>query len=253
VVVPGLAWTNEQLIDAGLQRADSESARNALAAAHLAGAEIASSCSAVFLVASAGLLNARRATTTWWLAPLFRRLFPAVALETDAMVVTDGRLTTAGAAMAQLDLMLSIIARHGDVQLADQCARLLLLDQRRSQSRYMALSYLTASDERVDRAERWARARLHQPLPVSALADAAALGVRTFARRCERATGLSPVRLVQRMRVEKAVELLETTALGLDEIARRVGYAEPSTLRKLLRRDAALGARMLRAGRTPMA
>lgn len=249
VIVPGLAWSDERCIRDGLQRPDAELARGALKAAARAGAEIAGSCSAVFLVASAGLLNRRRATTTWWLAPLFRRLFPEVALESDGMVVTDGKLTTAGAAMAQLDLMLSIIARHGDPGLADHCARLLLLDERRSQSRYMAISYLTAADERVGRAERWAGQRLHKALAISQLAAAAGLGSRTFARRCARATGLSPIRLIQRLRVEKAVELLETTSLGFDEIARRVGYTEPSTLRKLLRRDVARGARAIRVGR----
>jgi AraC-like DNA-binding protein len=113
----------------------------------------------------------------------------------------------------------------------------------------MALSYLTAADERISRAERWARARLHQGFSISDLAEAAGLGLRTFARRCERVTGLSPMKLVQRLRVERALELLETTRLTLEEISEQVGYAEPSTLRKLLHREAALSARTSRAGR----
>ena len=249
VIVPGLAWMDEQLVREGLQRRDAEMARKALHAAFRSGAEIASSCSAVFLVASAGLLDGRRATTTWWLAPLFRKLFPKVMLDTDAMVLTDGEVTTAGAAMAQLDLMLSIIARHAGPDLADSCARFLLLDQRQSQSRYMALSFLATADERVSRAERWACARLHRSFSISELAKAVGLGARTFARRCERATGLSPVRFVQKLRIEKAMELLETTRLSLDEIAERVGYADPSTLRKLLHRERTPGARASRAGR----
>jgi transcriptional regulator GlxA family with amidase domain len=246
MIVPGLAWTDERLVREGLQRRDAELARKTLLAAYRSGAEIASSCSAVFLVASAGLLDTRRATTTWWLAPLFRQLFPAVVLDTDAMVLTDTGVTTAGAAMAQLDLMLSIVARHGGPDLADSCARFLLLDKRPSQSRYMALSFLAGTDERVSRAERWARTRLHQNFSISELADAVGLGGRTFARRCERATGLSPVRFLQKLRVEKAMELLETTKLGFDEIADRVGYADPSTLRKLLHRDKTPGARVSR-------
>ncbi|WP_202330171.1 GlxA family transcriptional regulator [Mesorhizobium sp. L-8-3] len=249
VIVPGLAWTDEQLVRDGLQRRDAEMARKALRAAFQSGAEIASSCSAVFLVASAGLLDARCATTTWWLAPLFRQLFPKVILDTDAMVLTDGRVTTAGAAMAQLDMMLSIIARHAGPDLADSCARFLLLDQRQSQSRYMALSFLAAADERVSRAERWARARLHRTFSISELAKAAGLGARTFARRCERATGLSPVRFVQKLRVDKAMELLETTRFSLGEIAEKVGYSDPSTLRKLLHRERTSGARASRAVR----
>ncbi|MET4491215.1 helix-turn-helix domain-containing protein [Bradyrhizobium sp. LA7.1] len=239
VIVPGLAWIDEQLIREGLHRRDAEAARKYLKAAFRSGAEIASSCSAVFLVASSGLLDGRHATTTWWLAPLFRSLFPKVLLDTDAMVLTDGSITTAGAAMAQLDLMLSIISRHAGPDLAESCARFLLLDQRQSQSRYMALSYLAAADEKISRAERWACARLHRTFSISDLAKAVGLGARTFARRCERVTGLSPVRFVQKLRVDKAMDLLETTRLSLDEIAERIGYADPSTLRRLLNRERA--------------
>ncbi|WP_338075865.1 helix-turn-helix domain-containing protein [Bradyrhizobium zhanjiangense] len=79
--------------------------------------------------------------------------------------------------------------------------------------------------------------------------DSGSLGARTFARRCERASGLSPVRFVQRLRVDKAMELLETTRLSLDDIAEKVGYADPSTLRKLLHREKTPGARASRAAR----
>lgn len=246
LIVPGLALTDEAAVSAALARPDAELARRRLNEAHARGAEIASSCSGVFLLASAGLLDRRRATTSWWLAPLFRRLFPAVTLDTEAMVVRDGRLTTAGAAMAQLDLMLAVIARHAGAELAAGCARYLLVEPRLSQARYMAIRFLTAADERIDRAERWARTRLEQTFSMAELADAAGLGARTFARRLERATGLSPVRFVQRLRVERAVELLETTRLPLEEIAHQVGYAEPSTLRRLLRRQGE-GAREIRA------
>ncbi|MFN3513821.1 MAG: GlxA family transcriptional regulator [Phenylobacterium sp.] len=247
LVVPGLALTNEEAVIEGLSRKDAVAARRRLMEAFTQGAEIASSCSAVFLVAAAGVLDGRRATTSWWLSPLFRRLYPAVSLDTDAMVVTDGRVTTAGAAMAQMDLMLSVIARHSDVSLAERCARYMLLEERKSQARYMAIGFLSGADEQISRAERWARKRLEENFPIGALAEAAGLTARTFARRLERTTGLSPVRFLQRLRVERAVELLETTRLPFDEIARRVGYAEPSTLRRLLRREGGLGAREIRS------
>jgi transcriptional regulator GlxA family with amidase domain len=237
VIVPGLGLTNEDEVTAGLARRDAADARRRLVAAVGAGAEIATSCSGAFLLASAGLLDRRSATTSWWLAPLFRRLYPQVRLDTRALVIKDGPVVTAGAAMAQMDLMLSVVARHGGSRLADECARYLLLDDRRSQSRYMALSHLAAADERVARAERWARDRLERPCAVDELAAAAGLTPRTFARRVSRATGLSPVRFLQRLRIERAVELMETTKLPFEEIARRVGYAESSTLRRLIRRD----------------
>ncbi|GGB33224.1 hypothetical protein GCM10011505_13410 [Tistrella bauzanensis] len=160
-------------------------------------------------------------------------MFP---LDVDALVVQDGAVTTAGAAMAQMDLMLAVIARHGGPGLAQDCARLLLLDHRRSQARYMAPGFMAATDDCIARAGAWARARLDQPFTINQLAAAMGMAPRTLARRMARATGLSPVGFVQRLRIERATELLDTTTLPLDEIARRVGYAEPSTLRRLMRR-----------------
>ncbi|MBN9488487.1 MAG: helix-turn-helix domain-containing protein [Alphaproteobacteria bacterium] len=246
VVVPGLGMTTEEEVTVRLARRDAGLARRRLAAAVEGGAHVATSCSGAFLFAAAGLLDGRRASTTWWLAPLFRRMHPSVILDPDALVVTDGPVTTAGAAMAQMDLMLAIVARRAGARLADACARYLLLDKRRSQSRYMALGFLAAADERVARAERWARKRLGEDFTVDDFAKSAALSPRTFARRVERAVGLSPVRFLQRLRVERAVELLETTKLSLEEIARQVGYAEPSTLRRLIHRSGLSGPRHLR-------
>ena len=106
---------------------------------------------------------------------------------------------------------------------------------------------LVAADEPVRRAQAWARDRLEAGLTVDDLAAAAGLAPRTFSRRIERVTGLSPVRFLQRLRVERAVELIETTRLPFEEIARQVGYAEPSTLRRLLRKDGGVGPRELRS------
>ncbi|WP_448204374.1 GlxA family transcriptional regulator [Azospirillum sp. sgz302134] len=247
VVMPALGLATEAECADRLPRPDAVEAQRALLQALERGALVATSCSGGFLFAEAGLLANRRATTSWWLAPLFRRRYPAVQLDTDALVVTDGPVMTAGAAMAQMDLMLALVSRFADAALADACARYLLLDQRRSQTRYMALGFLSASDPQVAKAERWARDRLEEGFSVEDLAAAAGLSPRTFARRVERATGLSPVRFLQRLRVERAVELIETTKLPVEEIALRVGYAEPSTLRRLLRRDGGENPRRLRA------
>jgi transcriptional regulator GlxA family with amidase domain len=134
VVMPGLGLSNEAELAARFAGPDVQRARKSLLAAAARGAEIATSCSGVFLLASTGLLDGRRATTTWWLAPVFRRMYPAVELDPDALVVCDVQVTTAGAAMAQMDLMLAVVTQHAGARLADQCARYLLLDQRRSQS-----------------------------------------------------------------------------------------------------------------------
>lgn len=246
VIVPGLGLNNEAEVTARLAERDIASASTFLAAALARGALVAGACSAVFLMATSGILEGRRATTSWWLAPLLQRLHPQVRLDSEALLVTDGPVVTAGAAMAQLDLSLAIVARFGGPDLADACARYLLLDQRRSQGRYMSLRFLAMSDEHVARAEAWARERLVEPFAIDDLAAAVGLSPRTFARRVARATGLSPVQLVQRLRVEQAVDALETTRLPFDEIARRVGYSDPSTLRRIMKRNLGVGARTLR-------
>lgn len=221
-------------------------ARQRLAAAAEGGAQVASSGAGTFLLAEAGLLDGRRATTSWWLAAEFRRQFPAVDLRPDSNVVVDGPVATAGAPLAQLDLMLALVARHAGAELAQRCAARLLNAGRPSHAAYMASDFLAASDERVAAAERWALERLSDSFSIDELAGAAGLSARTFARRLHRAAGLSPVHFVQRLRVRHAVDLLKTTRLPFDEIARRVGYAEPSTLRRLLRREGAAGAREIR-------
>src|SRR5579872_261932 len=204
-VVPGLGVSTEEEIRLRMSRPDVARAKQTLERAAADRREIATSCSGVFLLASTGLLDGRRATTSWWLAPLFGKLYPRVQLETGALVVRDGRFISAGAAMAQMDLMLSLVARHADAALADHCSRYLLLDQRRSQSRYMALGFLASVDPQIARAEAWARDRLDDDFTMDELATAAGLAPRTFARRVRQATGLSPVRFVQRLRVDAAV------------------------------------------------
>lgn len=248
VVLPPLQLRPEGSALSRFAEADANDAGRRLRAARAAGAQLAASCTGVYLLASAGLLDGLRATTSAWLAPILRRQFPAVRLEPDVGVVTDGEILTAGPPLAQLDLMLALVARTTSAELAWRCARHLLPGDHPSSSRYMAASFLTLADERVASAERWALGRLEQSIAVEDLAQAAGMTSRTFARRLHRATGLSPVRFLQGMRVRRAVDLLRTTRLPFDEIARRVGYAEPSTLRRLLRREGAAGARETRNG-----
>jgi transcriptional regulator GlxA family with amidase domain len=173
-------------------------------------------------------------------------MFPEVALQREAVQVRDGPITTAGAALAQVDLMLGIVGRYGDGALANQCARYLLLDQRRSQARYMALSHFAAADPKIAKIESWTRANLERDISIKDMAAAAGMTSRTLARRLQQLIGLSPVRFLQKLKVEAAIELIETTRLSIEEIARRVGYADSSTLRRLLQKNAGRSPRDLR-------
>jgi transcriptional regulator GlxA family with amidase domain len=246
VIVPGLGTTTEAELIARLASPAARSAVRLVRAAHAAGAVVAASCASTFLLAEAGLLDGRRATTTWWFAPLFQRRYPDVELIAEQIVAADGPIITAGAAMAQMDLMLALIARAAGVRTAETCARYLLLDRRSSQAPYMAIAFLAGQDDRIARAETWLRKNIARDVTMSEFAAAAGLTPRTFARRLKTVCGLSPVRFAQRIRSEIAATLLETTRLSVDEIARRVGYAEPSTLRRLLRRDSSRAPSALR-------
>jgi transcriptional regulator GlxA family with amidase domain len=237
IIVPGLGTASAGELDAKLKSPACRRLGEMLVEAFEAGAMLAAPCASTFLLADTGLLNGRRATTTWWLAPLFRRRYPEVELVTDQIVVADWPIATAGAAMAQMDLMLAIVNRFSGQSLAKACANYLLLDERHSQAPFMAIAYLANQDSRIAKAEKWVRDNIARDFTVDELAEAVALAPRTFARRVAGTCGVSPIRFVQRIRIETARYLLETTRLSVEEIARQVGYAEPSTLRRLIRRD----------------
>lgn len=237
IVVPGLGISSERQL---LEKLDSSSCRRAgelLHRAFTSGKAIAASCASTFLLAETGILNNRRATTPWWLAGVFRHRYPDIELASEKVVIADWPVATAGAAMAQMDLMLAIVSKFGKHKLSDDCARYLLLDERRSQTPFISISYLAGQDSKIAKAESWIRKHIADDFNVNDVAAAVALTPRTFARRLATTCGLSPVRFVQRIRIETAKTLLETTRQPVDEVARQVGYVEPSTLRKLLRRE----------------
>lgn len=236
IIMPGLGISRPGEIAPRLEQPDAVAAMLGLRDAAARGAEIATSCSGVFVLGEHRLPGPATGHDVLVAAPAFRDLNPRVDLVMEELIVRDGQLTTAGASLAQMDLMLHIVARHGGAALAERCSRYLLLDQRRSQSRCMALSFLAAADERVARAEAWARGRFDQDLSVDDLA-AAGLAPRTFARRLIKVTGLSPIRFLQRLRVEAARELIETSRMPVEEVAVRVGYADPSALHRIMDRD----------------
>ena len=246
-IVPAQGFSKAASYRDRLAEADAIEASRMIMSAAESDAHVASSCTGTLLVASSGLLDGRRATTAWWLAPVFREMFPSVDLDTAELVLTDGPCTTAGAAMAQMDLMVGLVARYAGAEVAETCARKMVLDERRSQTPYMAIGLLAASSESVARAAAWARSRLGEAIGVNDLARAVGHSPRTFSRRVSAATGLSPIQFLHQLRVERAIELIETTLLPFEEIAFRVGYADPSTLRALVRRGSGLGPRDLRA------
>lgn len=237
IIVPGLGHRSDRELSEGFARSDTMQAMRWLAAAGAGKTRIAASCSAVFLLAQAGLLDGRKATTAWWLAPAFRARYPAVVLDEARLLVRDGPCLTAGAALSQLDLMLAVVSDIFGESVAHLCSRYLLIDQRSSQARYMMRDHLEHEDQTVVAAERWIDAHLAQPMTVTALSSELALSPKTLARRIEAATGVSPIKFIQRRRLSHAAHLLETTALSIEAVAAEVGYQDSTALRKLIKRE----------------
>jgi transcriptional regulator GlxA family with amidase domain len=248
VVVPAIGFKMPEPLEAALERPDIADAGALVRRWFDRGALVAAACIGTFVVAESGLLDGHRATTTWWLAPLFRRRYPTVALDESNMVVKSGRMVTAGAALSHLDLALWLV-RTESPQLAALAAKYLIVDSRPSQSAYALADHLVHDDPLVQRFERWARSRLTRGFSLDDAARATGASKRTLARHMQRVLGKSPLAYFQTLRVERAVHLLKTGDASVDEIAARVGYADGTTLRTLLRRRLNLGIREIRHAR----
>ncbi|MGH7298009.1 MAG: GlxA family transcriptional regulator [Polyangiaceae bacterium] len=245
VVVPALGAKTVDTIAAALGRRDTQQAAPLLRAWVRSGARVAGACTATFVLAASGILDGGRATTTWWLSPLFRERFPAVTLDESRMVVESGRVVTAGAALAHVDLALWLV-RQRSPSLADATAKYLVFDARPSQGSYVMTDHLAHADPLVERFEHWARRHLTDfRLPEAARGVGAS--ERTLERRIRAVLGKTPLSFVQDLRVEMAVHRLRTTRESVEEIAAAVGYGDGVTLRTLLRRKTGRGVRELRA------
>ena len=202
------------------------------------GVEVAGACSGTWLVAAAGLLDGRKATTSWWLAGAFRKRFPNVDLTPEAMVVEDGGVTTTGASTAVLTLVMRLIARVGGEDLAQQTSRMLVIDaERQSQAPYVSLALMQQPRSSMgERAEKFLNRELHREISVSELAEHCRTSERSLLRHFRSTYGVTPISHIQHLRVERAKALLETTHLSFDEIVGRCGYSDVSSFRKLFKR-----------------
>jgi len=246
VLIPALGAKMPSSLTEALERKEIKDAGELLQKWAAAGASIGAACTGTFVLAETGLLNGHQATTSWWLSALFRQRYPEVMLDDSRMLVTDNCFTTAGAALAHLDLALGVV-RSRSPSLAGLCARYLLIEPRASQAVFVIPDHVAHTDPIVERFEHWARGRLTQGFSMSEATHAIGTSERTLGRRIQSVLGKSPLEYFQDLRVERAVHLLQTSTESIDQIAALVGYSDGTTLRSLLRKKLGKGVRELRA------
>jgi AraC family transcriptional activator FtrA len=210
----------------------------ALRRAHRRGARVVSICSGVFVLAAAGLLDGRRATTHWRYTERLRARYPSIRVEPDVLYVEDGNVFTSAGSAAGIDLCLHLVRLDHGAEIANQVARRLVVSPHRDggQAQFVSLPVPARPGRGLARALDWAVAHLDRPLAVGALAHAAALSPRTFVRRFRDEMGTTPHRWLTRQRVLAAQRRLESARESVDEVAAAVGFGTAQTLRLHFRR-----------------
>jgi transcriptional regulator GlxA family with amidase domain len=195
---------------------------------------IASVCTGAFLLAEAGLLDGRRATTHWASADDFSRRYPRVELDADRIFIRDGDIWTSAGVSAGVDLALALIGDDLGSEVGRRTAQQLVVHQRRpgGQSQFSALVELGGRTGRFVQLIDWVRAHLAEPLTVERLADRAAMSPRNFARAFLAETGTTPAKAVERLRHETARTAVETSHAPLERIAEAAGFGDPGRMRR---------------------
>ncbi|TDF36698.1 GlxA family transcriptional regulator [Alteromonadaceae bacterium M269] len=211
-----------------------EDSLNDLAQLHQQGTLLCSVCAGAFVLAQTGILDGRKATTHWALAEKFRELYPDVKLDTDKLVIDDGDVITAGGLMAWTDLGLKLVDRYLGSSTMLATARFMLVDPGGREQRFYSVfsPSLTHGDEPILKVQHWLQTSYEQAITVNDMAEKANLSTRTFIRRFQQATELSPSTYLQHLRVGKARSLMESSKMTIDKIAWEVGYNDTSAFRK---------------------
>jgi transcriptional regulator GlxA family with amidase domain len=227
IIVPGQA--DPQALSAAVG--------NALAASAARGARMVSICTGAFVLADVGLLDGRRATTHWRYAAALARQYPRVTVEPKVLYIDEGEVLTSAGVAAGLDLCLHLILRDFGARLANQRARMLVTAPHRTggQAQYIDLPVRPERSGGLTQLYDWALLNLHQPLTVDQLAQQAGMSRRTLIRRFHADTGQPPMRWLLEARLSHARELLESTDLTVEGVARRCGLGTPANFRTLFK------------------
>jgi AraC family transcriptional regulator, transcriptional activator FtrA len=230
IVVPG--WTSPEVEPSAKLVA-------ALRRAHRRDARIVSICTGAFVLAAAGLLDGRRATTHWLYTDALQRRYPSVQVDPGVLYVVDGTVMTSAGTAAGIDLCLHIVACDYGADVAAAVSRRLLMPLHRSggQAQYVDVPLPQARGDELSELLAWAAPRVSAGLSVDDLARRAAVSPRTLTRRFRQATGLAPGEWLQGERLRLARRLLETSDEPIERVARNAGYDTPVAMRAQFARD----------------
>ncbi len=209
---------------------------------HGQGAVLTSACAGAFLLAEAGILKGRRATTHWGLADEFKENFPEVIMCEQELLIDDGDIITAGGMMAWTDLALRLVERFAGPFLAMKLSKYFLIDTGQRDQRYYQsfVPKFTHGDKEMLSIQQWLQAHFTEAISIKKLANDNNLTERTLQRRFAKATGFAPSNYITQLRLQKSRELLETSQITIDEIVWSVGYEDQSSFRKLFKTQVGL-------------
>jgi transcriptional regulator GlxA family with amidase domain len=195
---------------------------------------VASVCTGAFLLAAAGLLDGRRATTHWRYAAALQRRFPKLRVDADRIFINDGNVWTAAGITSGIDLALALIEEDFGAELSKAVAKDLVVYHRRpgAQSQFSTILELEPASGRIKDALSFAREHLHEPLTVERLAGTVCIGVRQFARAFVNETGETPAKAIERLRAEAAIPLIEKGTEPIESVARSVGFGDEERMRR---------------------
>jgi transcriptional regulator GlxA family with amidase domain len=198
------------------------------------GVRVASVCSGAYMLAEAGLLDGRRATTHWQRTRQFLAIFPQVKWEPDRIFVRDGDIWSSAGITAGIDLVLALVAEDYGEEIAQKTARQLVLYHRRSggQSQFSSLLELKAPSGRFGPLLSWAREHLDAPLTVEDLAEQAGMSSRHFTRAFIAETGTTPSKAVERLRIEVARQRVQSSGEAIERVAQQTGFRDPERMRR---------------------
>ena len=224
IVIPGWRDANEAPPEVLLRK---------LREAYARGTRICSICSGVFILAAAGLMTGKRATTHWKYIDLLASRYPDIVVEPNALYVDEGQILTSAGSAAGLDMLVHVVRKDFGPKVANQVAQRLVIPPHREGGQAQFVPRPVAADERgrLARLLDWIRAHLAAEHTIESLAAQASMSARTLQREFKASTGLSPYAWIVRERVERAKELLESSRLPAQRIAERVGMGSAESLR----------------------